>query len=129
MSVLLCCFVLFCVVLFFLKEKGNFMRELTFIEVQNVSGAGFFSSIGAGVVGGLAGMTSFGVKWAMSGGSAGGILGVGLVSGGAGLIIGAVVGLVDGAVYGLMNDWDTTSKWFNTIVENTFDPTAAVITA
>lgn len=105
------------------------MRELTFIEVQNVSGAGFFSSIGAGVVGGLAGMTSFGVKWAMSGGSAGGILGVGLVSGGAGLIIGAVVGLVDGAVYGLMNDWDTTSKWFNTIVENTFDPTAAVITA
>ena len=43
------------------------MRELTFIEVQNVSGAGFFSSIGAGVVGGLAGITSFGVKWAMSG--------------------------------------------------------------
>ncbi|WP_053146287.1 hypothetical protein, partial [Erwinia billingiae] len=85
--------------------------------------------VGAVTVGSVAGITAFGMKWAMSGGSAGGILGVGLASGGAGLIIGAVVGLVNGALYGAINGWDTTSAWFNEIVENTFDPNAAVITA
>ncbi|MGC0786618.1 hypothetical protein WKH27_15670 [Pantoea agglomerans] len=105
------------------------MRELTPVEMRNVSGAGFFDFIGSVVVGAAAGITAFGVKWAMSGGSAGGVLGVGLVSGAGGLVIGAVVGLVDGALYGAMNGWDTTAGWFNEIVENTFDPTAPVITA
>lgn len=105
------------------------MRELTSVEMQTVSGAGFFDFIGSVVVGAVAGITAFGVKWAMSGGSAGGIIGVGLVSGAGGLVIGAVVGLVDGALYGAMNGWDTTAGWFNTIVENTFDPMASVITA
>lgn len=105
------------------------MRELTPVEMQNVSGAGFFDFIGSVVVGSAAGITAFGVKWAMSGGSAGGVIGVGLVSGAGGLVIGAVVGLVDGALYGAMNGWDSTAGWFNKIVENTFDPTAPVITA
>lgn len=105
------------------------MRELTSVEMQNVSGAGFFDFIGSVVVGAVAGITAFGMKWAMSGGSAGGVLGVGLVSGAGGLVIGAVVGLVDGALYGAMNGWDTTAGWFNQIVENNFDPTAPVITA
>lgn len=105
------------------------MRELTSCEMQHVSGAGFFDFIGAVVVGAVTGITAFGVKWAMSGGSAGGILGVGLVSGAGGLVIGAVVGLVDGALYGAINGWDSTVAWFNKIVENTFDPDAAVITA
>lgn len=105
------------------------MRELTFVEIEHVSGAGFFSSIGAAFIGAIAGVTEFGLKWAMSGGSAGGILGAGIISGGVGLIVGAVVGLIDGALYGLINDWDTTVAWFNEIVENNFDPTAAVVTA
>lgn len=105
------------------------MRELTSFETEAVSGAGFFGFIGSVTVGALAGITAFGMKWAMSGGSAGGILGVGLVSGAAGLAIGAVVGLIDGALYGAMNGWETTSAWFNEIVENTLDPNAAVITA
>ena len=97
------------------------MRELTSFEMQHVSGAGFFDFVGAVVIGGVAGATAFGLKWAMSGGSAGGILGVGLVSGCAGLIIGAAVGLVDGALYGAINGWDATIAWFNQIVENQFD--------
>ncbi|MDU4128567.1 MULTISPECIES: hypothetical protein [Pantoea] len=97
------------------------MRELTSFEMQHVSGAGFFDFVGAVVVGSLAGVTAFGLKWAMSGGSAGGVLGVGLISGAAGLIIGASVGLVMGAMYGALNGWDPTVAWFNQIVENQFD--------
>lgn len=105
------------------------MRELTSFEMQHVSGAGFFDFIGSVVVGAVAGVTSFGLKWAMSGGSAGGILGVGLVSGAAGLVIGAAVGLVDGALYGAMNGWDATSAWFTQIVENQFDLNTKPVTA
>lgn len=105
------------------------MRELTSVEMQTVSGAGFFDFIGSVVVGAVAGITAFGLKWAMSGGSAGGILGVGLVSGAAGLVIGAVVGLIDGALYGAMNGWDTTAAWFNNIVENQLDLSTNPVTA
>jgi len=105
------------------------MRELTSVEMQNVSGAGFFDFIGSVVVGAAAGITAFGLKWAMSGGSAGGVLGVGIISGGVDLIVGAVVGLVDGALYGAMNGWETTAGWFNNIVENQLDLGTGVITA
>jgi len=105
------------------------MRELTSVEMQNVSGAGFFDFIGSVVVGAAPGITAFGLKWAMSGGSAGGVLGVGIISGGVGLIVGAVVGLVDGALYGAMNGWETTAGWFNNIVENQLDLGTGVITA
>jgi len=97
------------------------VRELTSFEMQHVSGAGFFDFIGSVVVGAVAGITSFGLKWAMSGGSAGGVLGAGIISGGVGLIVGAVVGLVDGALYGAMNGWDATSAWFTQMTENQFD--------
>jgi hypothetical protein len=105
------------------------MRELTPVEMQNVSGAGFFDFIGSVVVGSVTGITAFGLKWAMSGGSTGGIVGAGIISAGVGLIVGAVVGLVDGALYGAINGWDSTVGWFNQIVENQFDATAPVITA
>ena len=105
------------------------MRELTSFEMQHVSGAGFFDFIGSVVVGSVAGITSFGLKWAMSGGSTGGLLGAGILSAGVGLIVGAVVGLVDGALYGAMNGWDSTAGWFNEIVENQFDLTVKPVTA
>ncbi|MDW8847677.1 hypothetical protein SD961_17595 [Erwinia sp. MMLR14_017] len=105
------------------------MRELTSFEMQNVSGAGFFDFIGSVVVGAVTGITAFGLKWAMSGGSTGGLVGAGIVSAGVGLIVGAVVGLVDGALYGAMNGWDTTSAWFNQIAENQFDMNATPVTA
>ncbi|NYS31948.1 hypothetical protein [Pantoea sp. WMus005] len=105
------------------------MRELTSVEMQNVSGAGLFDFIGSVAVGSVTGITSFGLKWAMSGGSTGGIAGAGIISAGVGLVVGAVVGLVDGALYGAVNGWDSTAGWFNQIVENQFDATAPVIKA
>ena len=105
------------------------MRELTSLEVQNVSGAGFFDFVGAVVVGSVTGITSYGLKWAMSGGSTGGVVGFGIISAGVGLIVGAVVGLVDGALYGAINGWDTTVAWFNQINENQFDMGTKPVTA
>ena len=108
------------------------MKELTFIETQYVAGAtdrGFFESIAAGVVGALSGLTEFGLKWAVTGGAAGGILGAGIISGGVGFILGAIVGLVDGALYGLINGYDTTVAWFNEIVENNLNPTATIVSS
>lgn len=105
------------------------MRELTISEVHNVSGAGFFDTIGAMVVGGVTGLTAFGLKWGMSGGSTGGIVGAGIVAAGVGFIVGGILGIVNGAMYGAINGWDTTTAWFNEVVENTFDPNASVIAA
>jgi len=104
------------------------MRELTSFEMQHVSGAGFFDFVGAVVVGSVTGITAFGLKWAMSGGSTGGLVGVGIISAGVGLIVGAVVGLVDGALYGAINGWDTTVAWFNQVSENQFDMNVAPVT-
>jgi len=104
------------------------MRELTSFEMQNVSGAGFFDFIGAVVIGSVTGTTAFGLKWAISGGSTGGAVGLGIISAGVGLIVGAVVGVVDGALYGAINGWDTTVAWFNQINENMFDMAAKAVT-
>lgn len=105
------------------------MRTLTPYEIEHVSGAGFFDFIGAVVVGSVTGITAFGLKWAMSGGSTGGIIGAGVIGGAGGLIVGAVVGLVDGALYGAINGLSNTTSWFNKLVQNQFDPNADVITA
>jgi hypothetical protein len=105
------------------------MRILTPYEIQHVSGAGFFDFIGSVVIGAVAGITAFGLKWAMSGGSTGGIIGAGVVGGAGGLVIGAAVGLINGVLYGAINGWDTTTGWFNQIVENHLDMNVDVVTA
>lgn len=103
------------------------MRELTPVEMQNVSGAGFFDRVAAMVVGGVTGTTTFGLKWAISGGSTGGVLGAGIISAGVGLIVGAGFGLVDGALYGLIYGWQKSVDWFSEFVSNQFDPKGKVI--
>ncbi|CAK6501297.1 hypothetical protein PANPB_00168 (plasmid) [Pantoea sp. Nvir] len=103
------------------------MRELTSFEMQCVSGAGFFDFIGSVFVGAITGITAFGLKWAVSGGNTGGVIGAGIISAGVGLIIGAVAGLVDGALYGAINGWDTTVAWFNHVTENQFDLNAGPV--
>lgn len=105
------------------------MRILTPYEIEHVSGAGFFDFIGSVVIGAVAGITAFGLKWAMSGGSTGGILGAGVIGGTGGLIVGAVVGLVDGALYGAINGLSNTTAWFNKLVQNQFDLNADIISA
>ncbi|MGC0810678.1 hypothetical protein [Pantoea agglomerans] len=85
------------------------------VEMRNFSGA-FFDLVSAVIAGDDTGVTTFDLKWARSGGSAGGIVDAGIISGGVGLIFGAVVGLVDGALYGAINGWDLTIGWLNQII-------------
>ncbi|MGU7785158.1 hypothetical protein [Burkholderia sp. PU8-34] len=97
------------------------MRELTMMEINEVSGGSLASRLGAGFLGGIAGIISATAKGAVVGGAQGGIVGVGLISGAAGMVVGAVYGLVGGVTYGLINDAPQTLKVFNTLMESIFD--------
>ncbi|WP_175720245.1 hypothetical protein [Burkholderia anthina] len=97
------------------------MRELTMMEISEVSGGGFFSRVGAMGLGGVTGFISGLAKGAVVGGAQGGLLGVGLITGTAGMIIGGVVLGIGGIIYGALNDEQQTVKWFNSLMENVFD--------
>jgi len=97
------------------------MRELTMMEINEVSGGGFFDRLGAMTLGGITGLISGMAKGAVVGGSQGGLLGVGLISGAAGMVIGGVVATVAGVVYAAVNDAKQTTKLFNALMENIFD--------
>ncbi|KDB10016.1 hypothetical protein LIG30_1218 [Burkholderia sp. lig30] len=97
------------------------MRELTMMEISEVSGGGFFSRIGAMGLGGITGLISGIAKGAVVGGAQGGLLGVGLITGCAGMIIGGVISGVAGVIYGAINDEKQTTKLFNSLMENIFD--------
>jgi len=91
------------------------------MEINEVSGGDFWSSLGAMVIGGMTGFTAGVLKGATIGGNAGGILGLGIIGGLGGVVIAGVAGLLEGALYGLVNDWDKTLEWFNTNSEQLFD--------
>ena len=97
------------------------MRELTTVEIDYVSGAGLISRAAAGVYG--AAMGCFISMWdvGVSGGSVGGILGVGAISALAGVVLGGVAGAIGGAMYGLVADWDRTTEVFMRTAEQIFD--------
>lgn len=97
------------------------MRQLTLNEIENVSGGEFFDTLGAMVIGGVAGVSSGILKAATVGGNSGGILGVGVLGGIGGVVIGGVAGYVQGTLYGMVNGWDKTLEWFNSTVEQWFD--------
>ena len=97
------------------------MRQLTMMEINEVSGGDFWSSIGAMVIGGMTGFVSGVIKLATVGGNAGGILGLGIIGALGGVIIGGIVGAIEGSLYGLVNDWDKTLEWFNNTSEQWFD--------
>lgn len=99
------------------------MRELQICEINEVSGAGFFSSIGASVLGGIMGATTGIMRATVVGGNTGGILGLGIIGGLGGAILGGVFGGIQGTVYGLVNDWDKTLEEFNKATEQWLDYT------
>ncbi|TFZ50990.1 hypothetical protein E5C26_11525 [Serratia proteamaculans] len=99
------------------------MRELSIMEIEHVSGAGFFDRIGAAFLGALA-FTGIGAaKGGVSGGSTGGILGVGVIGAAFTAIYGGLHGMLQGAVYGFVNGWDKTLSVFNGITEQWGDQT------
>ncbi|CAN0617474.1 conserved protein of unknown function [Burkholderia multivorans] len=97
------------------------MRELTMMEINEVSGGGFFSRLGAMALGGITGFISGTAKGAVVGGAQGGLLGVGLITGAAGMIVGAVISTVGGVVYGAIHEESQTIKLFSAMMENIMD--------
>jgi hypothetical protein len=97
------------------------MRELTAMELGHVSGAGFFSRLGAAKMGALWGFTAGLLIGGSAAGRIGGFLGVGAITGLVGLIVGGVVGPFAGASYGLAYDWDKTTdqiaEWVNNLAK------------
>lgn len=89
------------------------MRELNMLEIEHVSGGGFFDTLGAMVLGGLGGFFTGAAKGGVSGGSVGGILGLGIISAAVTMLIGMAGGATSGMMFGLVNGWDTTVEVFN----------------
>ncbi|MFT2791401.1 hypothetical protein ACMV5I_15215 [Serratia sp. T13T92] len=98
------------------------MRELNIMEVEMVSGAGFFSRIAAAAVGALGVATAGMLKVGVAGGSTGGILGVGAVTALVGVVLGGVFGVIQGALFGFTSDWDKTIAAVNDYSLKAMDP-------
>ncbi|WP_147194241.1 hypothetical protein AAGQ96_01885 [Pantoea sp. MBD-2R] len=97
------------------------MRQLNTFEINEVSGAGFFSSIGAAALGTVMGLGTGVIKGGIAGGNTGGVLGAGIIAAGVGVIVGGIAYSLQGALYGLVNDWDKTLELFNTNTEYFLD--------
>ncbi|MBS3046396.1 hypothetical protein [Enterobacter mori] len=104
------------------------MRVLNVSEVEAVSGGwGFWSAIGASVLGAIMGTSTGLVKSTVSAGSTGGILGLGIVSALVGAVVGGIGGAIQGAAYGFVNDWDKTLATFNANSEQWADMTVPAV--
>ncbi|WP_035056129.1 hypothetical protein [Andreprevotia chitinilytica] len=101
------------------------MRELNVMEVEAVSGTGFFSRLGSMVLGAVTGASIGAAKGSANGGSGGGLLGFGLLGNAVGAIVGGVLGVVQGGLFGFVNDWDATVKLFNDSTKTWSDPTTS----
>lgn len=83
------------------------MRELNVMEVNAVSGAGFFDSLYSASYLGLSGLAAgaiLGTK--IGGGAGGGILGLGLLGEAVGVVVGSAIGAITGAGVGAMVGWN-----------------------
>lgn len=97
------------------------MRQLTLTEINEISGGDFFDTVGAMIIGCVAGISSGILKVATVGGNTGGILGAGVLGGIGGAVVGGITGGLQGTLYGMINSWDKTLEWFNTTAEQWFD--------
>ncbi|VUS22499.1 hypothetical protein [Klebsiella spallanzanii] len=114
------------------------MKELTIIEMHNVSGAGIRDmlsgkqSLGEGLIdtvigatlAGLGGSGLGGLQGGMTGnGSGGGILGFGVITIGIGSIWGAIQGGISGIVLGAYVGAEDTMKYIDAGIQAMFDGT------
>ena len=89
------------------------MRELTSMELEQVSGAGVFSRGASASLLAFSGWVTGGFKGATAGGENGGLTGVGLIGTAVGSLVGSVYGAATGAVAGVLGDWDESVNAFN----------------
>jgi|GEM_PF-1478666 hypothetical protein len=103
----------------FVLER-NHMRELSVMEVQEVSGAGLFSRLAASALAGVVGFAGGLIVGGKAGSGAGGILGVGALTAGVTMVIGGIVGPVVSAAAAFAADWDVTftyvKKFFDSAI-------------
>lgn len=93
------------------------MRELSVMEIETVSGAGFFSSLTSAILGATAAGCAGAIIGGMHGGDGGGILGFGAIGQLVGMIGGGLIGVVAGAVGGAVVGWDDPDSVTSTVLQ------------
>lgn len=107
------------------------MRELNVMEIEAVSGAGFFSALTSAILGGAAAGAAGAVIGGMHGGDGGGILGFGAIGQGVGMVAGGLFGIAFGAIGGAIIGWNDpdsvtsmVSQWVSNVSNGSFTQTA-----
>lgn len=82
------------------------MRDLNMMEIDAVSGAGFWSAVTSSIIGASAGFTGGAIIGGMHGGDGGGIFGIGAIGQFIGMFSAAIVGGVNGGISGAVLGWN-----------------------
>ncbi|MFB6328329.1 colicin V synthesis protein [Pantoea deleyi] len=81
------------------------MRDLNMMEIEAVSGAGFWSAFNSAILGAVGAGSAGAIIGGMHGGDGGGILGVGAIGQLVGMLGGGLIGVVAGSVGGWIVGW------------------------
>ncbi|MFV9688990.1 colicin V synthesis protein [Pantoea sp. ARC607] len=82
------------------------MRELNVMEINEVSGAGFWSAVSSAILLGATGFAAGAAYGGIHGGDQGGLLGVGVVGQLVGVIVGPIIGVIGGSILGAVLGWN-----------------------
>ncbi|MEJ4042976.1 colicin V synthesis protein [Erwinia sp. SLM-02] len=103
------------------------MRELTTVEVDDVSGAGLMDALYSGILLGATAGAAGAIIGGKHGGDGGGLLGVGSIGQGVGMIVAGAIGVAAGSVAGGLygfNHRDQVEKismdFYKSVVNGTF---------
>ena len=108
------------------------MRDLNMMEIDTVSGAGFWDAVTSSILGAAAAGSAGAIIGGMHGGDGGGILGVGAIGQLVGMIGGGLIGVAAGGVLGAVMGWNDSAtvtslvtQFFTSAANGTFQDNAA----
>ncbi|WP_058569392.1 colicin V synthesis protein [Xylella fastidiosa] len=101
------------------------MRELTLIEIGNVSGGDLASRLEASILGGVAAFFAGSIWGGTRGGDGGGVLGIGSIGQGVGMVYGGIAGAIGGVIGGFIIDKELTYTYTTGFVNSVFNGTFA----
>jgi predicted lipid-binding transport protein (Tim44 family) len=93
------------------------MRDLNMMEIDAVSGAGFWDAITSAVLGATAAGCAGAIIGGMHGGDGGGILGIGSIGQLVGMVGGGLIGVVAGAVGGAVVGWNDSETVLSVVTQ------------
>lgn len=103
------------------------MRELNVMEIDAVSGAGFWDAITSGILGGVSAGLAGAIIGGVNGGNGGGILGIGSIGQLVGMIGGGLIGVAGGAIAGAVVGYSDPeavtslcTQFYNNVSSGTF---------